>query len=593
MSDNNDTTPSNIGDESSNIGDRFQIGDFVREAKDDPNRICGHVIEIESVNHANTVHIVTVQLANGNRATNWATEWELVAAAGRNPAMRDSARIQIGDLVREPCPPTSPPSATGRVIAINRLTGQRDHGLDLVQVQFEPGQRRTLRRELWELVASSPAVDLADQDPAVAIGLLREEVEYGRTLLERERRESEARLAKIHESETRRAELMDVIDKARGEADMYRGQADMYRRQVEEWQNRATNTERAHKHVCHERNELEVALKRSGERCEQERSRADVWQRAAEDALAQLKQEREWRVTAEGANELMQRRINDMIQRHDAEVDHWRTEANNARLFHNGVNKGAGIADDQRVVTLAITNHRGEVRPMHLLACTAIIHHQPTEHYPTDSLKLTAWDIDRNDWRTIEIAQAQPTARKDVHNLASFDELAGTLREIQGAYPGFMWGINGEKHDLPVFFGKGVGGDEQGCLVHDHAIWLMAVAPWDGRRTSAGEPIIAWMAHAGPMTARLHDCETHMSADPVAAIQGALARYEERISRAAADITTDQAPCSADGPMHPAPTVKIVEGMTLKVSSGATSEDVAQRIVDCLRTDLNRDADQR
>lgn len=57
------------------------------------------------------------------------------------------------------------------------------------------------------------------------------------------------------------------------------------------------------------------------------------------------------------------------------------------------------------IVTFQIVNHKGIHRDMRILSSTARVHRDASEMYPNDRPKLTAWDVAREAWRTIEIEQ--------------------------------------------------------------------------------------------------------------------------------------------------------------------------------------------
>lgn len=131
-----------------------------------------------------------------------------------------------------------------------------------------------------------------------------------------------------------------------------------------------------------------------------QRERADVWQAAAQNALDQLARWRKQAIEEAARCKAIAAAFHD-----EGRLRY----ADQSRLtgLLDGMDRAKGISAEEgaRVAKLEIVNHKGERRVMQLLASTCLLHHEPTEHYPRRTLKVTGYDIDRAAMRTVEIAQ--------------------------------------------------------------------------------------------------------------------------------------------------------------------------------------------
>lgn len=57
-----------------------------------------------------------------------------------------------------------------------------------------------------------------------------------------------------------------------------------------------------------------------------------------------------------------------------------------------------------QIVEFDYINHEDKFRRVRVAASTVRAHVGPTEHYPDDSAKIAAWDVDRKAWRVYKLA---------------------------------------------------------------------------------------------------------------------------------------------------------------------------------------------
>lgn len=149
--------------------------------------------------------------------------------------------------------------------------------------------------------------------------------------------------------------------------------------------------------------ENEETHERWGKACvtsEDQRERADVWQRSTQDALSQVAELRSVLKGERERNANLERALESQYQdtkRHQGQLT----------MLLRGLDEGASIKanDASRLFCLPIVNHKGEHRVMRLLASSCRLHHEKDTRHPSSGPKITGYDVDRQALRTVEIEQ--------------------------------------------------------------------------------------------------------------------------------------------------------------------------------------------
>lgn len=471
---------------------------------------------------------------------------------------------------------------TGSVIAVRRASGKNPDDDMIVVAQIPHGRFETQRRYLMPTIP--PRGVLND------LGLLRDELEDARRLLERERRESEARLAEI--------ERLKGVERQCGNlerrCEAYSRSIDEaletnkeLREDVQERENIIANQGRAYSDARNELDHERTVCRNALAEGEAQRARAALWCAAAQDALDQMG---EWRRAAGDEREANAKLIEERdAARHQSDLDLAiiREKGSTLTGFVEGLHALRPTpADAERIVEIPIINHRGEGRTMRLLAATCQLTHEPTEHYPRPSLKLTGFDVDRHALRTIEIGQTPcPPAAKPPMTLD--DYACHVFRLINEEWSGMSWEVTRHVYDLPAIQGLKVRVGLKGDITGEMAVYLLPMAEHDGERDpQTGEPVVAWIAHVGKPGARLGECETYMTTCPLSAIYGAMRAFDAR--------ATPPAPPSTPTPATPSIESHPSDGVTIRMTSpDAVSSDVASMVAASMEADLSRIPDQQ
>lgn len=251
-------------------------------------------------------------------------------------------------------------------------------------------QNIELRAELAELEAELERRSKVSHEKYAALERDRDLVENAmREASARAQRNGDSLKAVLTREEALRAQLIALEEGAAASRNTARQVAQIAH-------DRAYEIERQKHEIAHVESREREALAQAAA----QRERADMWQAAAQDALDQMAH---WRKQAiEEASRC--KAIADMA--HDDQRLRYADQSRLTGLL-DGMDRAKGISpnDGARVAKLEIVNHRGERRVMQLLASTCRLHHEPTEHYPRRTLKVTGYDIDRAAMRTVEIAQ--------------------------------------------------------------------------------------------------------------------------------------------------------------------------------------------
>lgn len=202
------------------------------------------------------------------------------------------------------------------------------------------------------------------------------------------------------------------------------------RKELEEHQNMLANTKRLNADALNvlnfERNVSREAL----ESAEAQAKRGDLWQDAAHDALEQAKLWREraqeeraacarimderltWQQRADEEGKAHRRTMSELVrvrnelsmlrEIQDAELCDAPDAASTAPSGAHPVSNEGREGD---LFCLPIVNHRGEKRYMKLYATSCRVHHDTSDLYPDPTPKITGWDVDRMEWRTVQVCQ--------------------------------------------------------------------------------------------------------------------------------------------------------------------------------------------